>query len=149
MTRKNIHLVYKIQSCLYAFIKKSSFHDTTSKETVNTTQAGDIDRFFVMLLTFGKFTSEKLEMHYFFCVSGFNRSCRVSATVASADCIAWAYILPVVVTLACPRRLETVCRFVPAAMSKVAVVWRSECSEILGMSFTWTNFENHPETVSG
>lgn len=57
---------------------------------------------------------------------GVKRLSRVSAAASSADLIAWAYILPVVVVSACPSLLATVVIGTPPAICKVAFVCLSE-----------------------
>ena len=87
---------------------------------------------------------------YYACfLTGCRISCSVSAAAASADWIACAYILLVVVVFAWPSRFATVCRLVPAAISKVAFVCRSPCSVMGGRSFRWMKSWNQPDKVSG
>ncbi len=76
-------------------------------------------------------------------------SLRASAATASALWMAWAYMLAVVLAFECPRRADTVRRFVPAAINSEAFVWRRECSVIGGKSLRLTKSWNHPDTASG
>ena len=81
---------------------------------------------------------------------GVKISSSFSAALSSADCIAWAYILPVVAVLECPSRFETVVIGTPAASCSVALVCLSEWSVIGGSSGrAFMNLANQLETLSG
>ncbi len=56
------------------------------------------------------------------CLAGDRISSKASAAASSADCIAWVYMFPVVDTLECPSRFDTVFIGVPLAMRSVAFV---------------------------
>ncbi len=58
----------------------------------------------------------------FCCLVGDRISSKVSAAASSADCIAWVYMFPVVDTLECPSRFDTVFNGVPLAIRSVAFV---------------------------